>query len=365
MERGLSGSAQIGEYPPSPRSSVSIPQEAIFMLSDNTFPCLMVRGSKENDVTFAVEEITLADLPPGEVVIDVDYSSLNYKDALACQAHPGVVRKLPHVPGIDCAGTIAESRDSRYAVDDAVLVTGYELGAPAWGGYSQKVRVPADWVVPLPAALSSRQAMTYGTAGFTAAQCVMALERHGIQPERGEIVVTGASGGVGSIAIAILAKIGYTVVAVSGKPEQADILKKLGAARVVPRNEVDDTSDTPLLSERWSAAVDTVGGNTLATLVRSTAHRGCIAACGLVGGVDLPLTVYPFILRGVTLAGIDSAKCPHRPRLEVWNKLSGEWNVSQRLDSLVREVNLSQLPSEVAAMLAGQNHGRILVRPEA
>lgn len=323
----------------------------------------MVRRAVGNDVAVAVEQITLADLPPGDVVIDVEYSSINYKDALACQAHPGVVRKLPHIPGIDCAGTVRESSDSRFAVGDAVLVTGYELGAPAWGGYSQCVRVPADWVVPLPTSLSTKQAMTYGTAGFTAAQCVLAIVKHGIQPAQGEVVVTGASGGVGSIAIAILAKLGYTVVAVSGKPAQAEMLKQLGAARVIPRGEVDDSSDTPLLPARWSAAVDTVGGKTLATIMRSTDYRGCVTACGLVGGTELPLTVYPLILRGVTLAGIDSAKCPREPRMEIWKKLSGEWNVSDKLEPLAREVTLSAVPQEVATMLAGQNYGRILVRP--
>ncbi len=328
-----------------------------------SFSSLVVRRNDDGQVTTSIEHLTLADLPPGNVVIDVDYSSLNYKDALACQAHPGVVRKLPHIPGIDCAGVVSESSDSRYAVGDLVLVTGYEFGAPAWGGYSQRVRVPADWIVPLPEELTAKQAMIYGTAGFTAAQCVMALEHHHIQPERGEIVVTGASGGVGSIAVAILAKRGHTVVAVSGKPEQADRLKQLGAARVVPRSEVDDTTENPLLTARWAGAVDTVGGNILATILRSTKHRGCVTACGLVAGADLPLSVYPFILRGVVLAGIDSAKCPREPRLEVWKKLAGEWNVSDRLSSLAREVTLSDIPREAAAMLKGENHGRVLVRP--
>jgi acrylyl-CoA reductase (NADPH) len=313
----------------------------------------------------AVEQLTLDDLPPGEVVIDVAYSSINYKDALACRAQTGIVRKLPHVPGIDCAGTIHVSSDPRYHAGDPVLVTGYDLGAPAWGGYSGKVRVPADWVVPLPSPLTARQAMTYGTAGFTAAQCMMALQLRDIRPERGEVVVTGATGGVGSVAIAILAKLGYQVVAVSGKPEQASLLKQLGAARIIPREEVDDHSDTPLLSAKWAAAVDTVGGNTLATIIRSLDHRGCVAACGLVGGADLPLTVYPFILRGATLFGIDSAKCPREPRLEVWEKLSDEWNVAEKLAPLAREVTLSQVPHEVELMLAGKNHGRILVRPVA
>jgi acrylyl-CoA reductase (NADPH) len=333
------------------------------MPDQETFPCLVVRRDDAGQVTTAVETLTLADLPPGDVVIDVAYSSLNFKDALACRAQAGIVRKLPHVPGIDCAGTIHASSDSRFRAGDPVLVTGYDLGAPAWGGYSGKVRVPADWIVPLPSSLTARQAMTYGTAGFTAAQCVMAIQLRGIGPDRGEVVVTGASGGVGSIAIAILAKLGYSVVAVSGKPEQAGLLKQLGAARILPRAEVDDRTDAPLLSAQWAAAVDTVGGNTLATIIRSLDHRGCVAACGLVGGAALPLTVYPFILRGVMLAGIDSAKCPREPRLEVWKKLGGEWNVSDKLAPLAREVTLSQVPHEVELMLAGKNHGRILVRP--
>jgi acrylyl-CoA reductase (NADPH) len=333
------------------------------MSSEETFPALVVRRDDASNVTLAVEQLTLADLPPGEVVIDVEYSSINYKDALACRAQAGIVRKLPHVPGIDCAGRVQESSDARFRSGDAVLVTGYELGAPAWGGYAHKVRVPADWVVPLPKTLTAKEAMIYGTAGFTAAQCVMAIELRGIKPERGEVVVTGATGGVGSIAIAILAKLGYRVVAVSGKPEHTDLLKELGAARVIPREEVDDRGDAPLLNGKWSAAVDTVGGNTLATLIRSMDHRGCVAACGLVGGADLPLTVYPFILRGITLAGIDSAKCPREPRLEVWRKLSSGWNVSEKLGPLAREVTLGEMPHEVDLMLAGKNHGRILVRP--
>jgi acrylyl-CoA reductase (NADPH) len=331
---------------------------------DNSFPALVVRRDANGRPSAQVDRITLADLPPGNVLIEVGFSSINYKDALACQAHEGVVRKLPHVPGIDCAGIVRESSDSRYHVGDAVLVTGYDLGAPAWGGFAQFVRVRADWIVPLPQTLSAREAMVYGTAGFTAAQCVMAIQHHGIIPERGEVVVTGASGGVGSVAIAILAKTGYTVVAVSGKPEQAELLKRLGANRVVPRSEVNDISDAPLLSARWAAAVDTVGGNTLATLLRSIMHRGCVAACGLVGGVDLKLSVHPFILRGVTLVGIDSAKCPREPRLEVWQKLSGEWNVAAQLGPLAREVTLSEVPREAELMLSGRNHGRIIVRPE-
>jgi len=330
---------------------------------DEPFPCLMVRRQEDGNPVCAVEQITLADLPPGEVVIKVAASSLNYKDALACQAHQGVVAELPHVPGIDCAGTVAASEAPEFEVGDQVLVTGYDLGVSRWGGYSAYVRVPAEWVVPLLPGMEPQQAMVYGTAGFTAAQCVQALERQGIGPDRGEVVVTGASGGVGSIAVALLAKLGYTTIAVTGKAEVVASLEKLGASRVIPREEVYDKSDKPLLPTRWAAAVDTVGGTTLATLLRATDHRGCVAACGLVGGHDLKLTVYPFILRGVTLSGIDSAKCPREPRLEIWQRLAGDWNVCERLKPLVREVSLGQVPTEVAATLAGKNYGRILVLP--
>ena len=328
----------------------------------DTFPCLMVRREGESEATYGVEQITPSDLPAGEVTIRVAASSLNFKDALACQAHPGIVRNLPHVPGIDCAGEVAESSSELYSEGDAVLVTGYDLGAPAWGGWSAFVRVPASWVVPLPAGLSVDEAMTLGTAGFTAAQCVRAIERHGVAPGDGDVVVTGASGGVGSLAVAILAKLGYRVTAVTGKAEWHDTLRWIGAAQILGRDEVCDTSEKPLLSERWAAAVDTVGGTMLATLVRSTRCRGCVTACGLVGGDGLPLSVYPFILRGVALVGIDSAKCPRGVREEIWQKLAGEWK-PDCLAELRREATLDDLPREVEAMLAGGARGRVVVRP--
>ncbi|MCA9237276.1 MAG: YhdH/YhfP family quinone oxidoreductase [Planctomycetales bacterium] len=321
----------------------------------------MIRRA-DDGVTFGVEQITVDDLPPGEVLIQVACSSLNYKDALACQGHPGVAPNLPHVPGIDCAGHVVTAPPgSDFLPGEPVLITGYELGAPKWGGLCEYVRVPAEWVVSLPGGLSLEEAMTYGTAGFTAAQCVTAIVDRGIAPADGDVVVTGATGGVGSVAVAILAKLGYRVVAVTGKPDQAEWLKRLGATELVGRETVSDASDKPLLRERWAAAVDTVGGATLATLVRSMKHRGVIAACGLVGGDQLPLTVYPFILRGVTLAGIDSAKCPRAPRMEMWAKLSGQWKVDQ-LAELRREIPLDAVPAEVANMLAGKSHGRVVVR---
>jgi acrylyl-CoA reductase (NADPH) len=322
----------------------------------------MVRKDADGKVAAGIERITVADLPPGDVLIRVAYSSLNFKDALATQAHPGVVRSLPHVPGIDCAGTVEESTSPDYHAGDEVLVTGYDLGAAHWGGYAEFVRVPAEWIVPLPKGLTVRDAMIYGTAGFTAAQCVTAIVDREIGPERGPIVVTGATGGVGSIAVAILAKLGYDVEAVTGKLEHHDLLRRLGAKTILGRDDVIDTTDRPLLAARWAAAVDTVGGQPLATILRSLEYRGCVAACGLVAGLELNTTVYPFILRGITLAGIDSSKCPRPERMEMWQKLSGPWNIAQ-LNDLVDEITLDELPDRVEKILAGKIVGRTIVVP--
>jgi len=332
------------------------------MIPTEPFDCFMVRR-EAGEVRSQVERITVDDLPPGDVLIRVEYSSLNYKDALASRATKGIVAKLPHVPGIDCAGKVVANNEPDFSIGDQVLITGYGLGAAHWGGYAQYVRVPCEWVVPLPPTLSTREAMTYGTAGFTAAQCVLALIERGVKPGHGEIVVTGASGGVGSVSVALLAKLGYEVAAVSGKPEMADALTRLGAHRILGREEVTDDSNSPMLAAKWAGGVDTVGGTTLATLLRSTQHRGCVAACGLVGGDQLPLTVYPFILRGVTLAGIDSAKCPRGSRLNIWQKLATEWKLPE-LDKLAREITLKELPEEIDTMLAGKARGRVVVKVE-
>ena len=322
----------------------------------------MVQRDEDGKVSCGVETISLEDLPAGDVLIQVDCSSLNYKDALACQGHPGVMRTFPHVPGIDAAGRVAESCSANFQVGEEVLVTGYDQGSARWGGFSEYVRVPAEWVVPLPKGLSIDEAMAYGTAGFTAAQSVAAIQHAGIDPDAGEIVVTGATGGVGSLSIGILAKLGYQVVAVTGKPEQEAMLRQLGAKRILARKEVDDTSNKPLLRSCWAGAVDTVGGNILSTVLRSTKYRGCVAACGLVAGHELPLTVYPFILRGVTLAGIDSANCPYEKRLAIWERLAGPWRI-ENLKKWTRSISLSEVPAEVEAMLSGKTFGRILVRP--
>jgi putative YhdH/YhfP family quinone oxidoreductase len=326
------------------------------------FPCFMVRRDDAGRVAARVEYINVDNLPPGEVLIRVAYSSLNYKDALASQGHPGVVRSLPHVPGIDCAGVVVASDSPDYQPDDDVLVTGYDLGAGHWGGYSAYVRVPAEWIVRLPAGLSTREAMIYGTAGFTAAQCVTAIVSRGIEPKHGPVLVTGATGGVGCVAVAILARLGYEVAAVTGKVEHHDWLREIGAAQILGRDDLLDNSDTPLLSARWAAAVDTVGGQPLATILRSLKYRGLVAACGLVAGVELHTTVYPFILRGVTLAGIDSAKCPRPQRLEMWQKLAGPWRPAN-LEIFASETTLDDLPAAIDKILSGQITGRTLVVP--
>lgn len=323
--------------------------------------CFVVdSSSNQGPPSWTVGHRQLSEFPPGDVLIRVEYSSLNYKDALASEANPGVVKQLPHVPGIDAAGIVEESSDPRYQPGQAVLVTGYELGAPRWGGWSDYTRVPADWVVPLPPGLTTRESMILGTAGFTAAQCVLAFEKNDLRPEAGEIVVTGATGGVGCLAIMLLAKLGYRVVASTGKADLAQRLKSWGAERIIDRSELNETSSRPLLSAKWAGAVDTVGGATLTTLIRSTKNYGVVSACGLVSGADLPLTVHPFILRGVTLAGIASAALPHDRRLDIWRRLSGDWKPAN-LESITTTVGLRDLPEAIRAIKSGQVVGRTLV----
>ncbi|HJT33056.1 MAG TPA: YhdH/YhfP family quinone oxidoreductase [Pirellulales bacterium] len=325
-----------------------------------SFRCYLV--TKTDDGTFRGEitERTIDDLPPGEVLVRVAYSSLNYKDALSATGHPGVTRKFPHVPGIDAAGTVAESRSPNWRPGDEVIVTSYDLGQNTWGGYGQYIRVPAGWIVRRPPGLSLRESMILGTAGFTAGLSLTALSEHGVSPDGGEVLVTGASGGVGSIAVALLAKAGYRAVASTGKPAAHELLTRLGASRVVGREEADDASAKPMLAERWAGAIDTVGGRTLATVVRSLRRGGAVAACGLVGGTDLALTVYPFILRGARLIGIDSAECPHDRRVAVWQRLADEWKL-EKLDELATEVTLAELGPHIEKILQGQTIGRVLV----
>ncbi len=309
--------------------------------------------------TRSIQERSVSDLPDGDLLVKVLYSSINYKDALSATGNRGVTRRYPHTPGIDASGLVVASRVDSFAAGDEIIVIGHDLGMNTAGGFGQYVRVPADWAVPCPTAMSLRQSMIYGTAGFTAAMCLQQLLAHGVSPEKGPILVTGATGGVGSIAVALLAGQGFEVVAATGKAESEGFLREMGAASVVSREEVTDVS-RPLLRERWAGVVDTVGGEMLATAIASTQHSGCITCCGLVASPDLVTTVYPFILRGVTLVGIDSVVCEPAKRAESWGKLATEWRV-ERLDSLAREVSLDQLSPEITRILSGKQQGRVVV----
>ena len=325
------------------------------------FSCYLVAKDAAGNVCAGIATRPLDDLPPGDVLVRVVYSSLNYKDALAAKGHPGVTKKYPHVPGVDAAGVVAHSGVYEFVEGDRVLVTGFDMGADRWGGYGQYVRVPQDWLVPLPAGLSLEESMTIGTAGFTAALCIDALKKHGVEPGEHEVVVTGASGGVGSMAVDILAKLGYRVAAVSGKPAAQEYLRNLGAERVLTREQVDDRSGRPLLHGHWAGAVDTVGGNILASILRSTRYGGCVTACGLTAGHSLAMTVFPFILRAVSLIGIDAAWCPLPVRHEAWRRLADAWK-PPHLAEMGRIVELPELPRYIDDILAGRITGRVVVK---
>ncbi len=299
-------------------------------------------------------------LPDGTLTVQVVYSSLNYKDALSATGNPGVTKNYPHTPGIDAAGTVLESQDERFSVGDEVIVTSYDLGMNTPGGFGELVCVPADWAVPLPEGLTLREAMVLGTAGFTAGLSLDALLNHGLTPEGGPVVVTGASGGVGSVAVALLAHLGFKVAASTGTEAAHGWLERLGASDIMPRQELSEPSPKPLLKPRFAGAVDTVGGEVLSNVMKSLSYRGAAAACGLVAGPELSLTVFPFILRGVSLFGIDSAECPMDVRRRVWKKLAGEWKVD--LTSITREVTLGELSGVIDEILAGQTQGRVLVK---
>ena len=310
----------------------------------------------------ALVDATLDELSPGEVVIAAEYSSVNYKDALAATGAAKILKRLPIVGGIDVAGTVASSTDARFREGDPVVVTGYDLGVANDGGYSAFVRVPADWVVRIPAGLSVRDAMTLGTAGFTAALSVIRLEQNGLAPGADPVIVTGATGGVGSLAVAILARLGYQVTAMTGKDGEHDYLKSLGAAGVVPRS-LAQTNPRPLEKMLWAGAVDPVGGDTLAWLTKTMNYGASIASSGLTGGVELHTTVVPFILRGVNLLGIDSVMCPMAPRLEVWRRLATDMKpAAETLASIAREIDLTGLPDAFATLAAGRARGRFVVK---
>lgn len=325
-----------------------------------TFKALVI-SEQDGRYMREIKEKNTDELPDGEVLVRVEYSSLNYKDALSSVGNKGVTRKYPHTPGIDAAGVVEESSSDKFKAGDKVIVTSYDLGMNTPGGLGGYIRVPSSWVVPIPSGLTAREAMIYGTAGFTAGMSVMALINHGITPETGEVLVTGSTGGVGSVAVAILAKLGYKIACVTGKAEKAELLKNMGAASIITREEADDTSGRPMLKGRWSGVVDTVGGNILATAIKSADYGGAVTTCGLTQSAEFTSSVFPFILRGIALFGIDSVELPMEKRLKVWEKLSDEWKLSN-LEELCTEIKLEETEKYLDEMLKGKTFGRIIVK---
>ncbi|NND18415.1 MAG: oxidoreductase [Silicimonas sp.] len=321
---------------------------------------LIVEKNDEGKTHASVQEIDEARLPEGDVTVAVEYSTVNYKDGLCIGPGGGLVRDYPHVPGIDFAGTVETSDDSRFSPGDKVVLTGWRVGEVHWGGYAQKARVKADWLVPLPEGLTTRSAMAVGTAGFTAMLAVMALEDHGVSTGKGEVLVTGAAGGVGSVATAILANLGYQVAGVTGRPETADYLKDLGAGRIVPRDEINETVKRPLEAETWAGCVDAVGGAMLARVLGQMKYGGSVAAVGLAGGANLPATVIPFLLRGVNLLGIDSVMRPYEDRVRAWGRIASDLPM-EKLEAMIQPATLADLPKLGADILKGQVKGRVVV----
>jgi acrylyl-CoA reductase (NADPH) len=326
------------------------------------FKALVVNKTADGAITQTIEALDESRLPAeGDVTVRVEYSTVNYKDGLCLTGGGGLVRTYPHVPGIDFAGTVEASSDARYRPGDKVVLTGWRVGEVWWGGYAEKARVKADWLVPLPEGLTTRQAMAVGTAGLTAMLGVMALEAHGLSPDKGEVLVTGAAGGVGSVAVAILSKRGYAVAAVTGRPDQDGYLKGLGASRIVPRAELADPPTRPLDKEMWAGAIDNVGGSMLARLLTQIRYGGSVAAIGLAGGAAFPGSVVPFLLRAVNLLGIDSVMKPYPDRLAAWTRVATDLPL-EKLEAMVEEKRLEDLPALGPAILAGKVRGRVVVR---
>ena len=327
-------------------------------MNQETFKALVLR-QQERRTSASIEQFTEDALPEGDVLIAVEYSSLNYKDGLAVTGKGKVVLVFPIVPGIDLAGTVLTSESPAYKAGDRVVITGWGLGERHWGGYAQKARVKSEWILPLPDGLDSRRAMAIGTAGFTAMLCVMTLEEAGVAPDGGPVLVTGAGGGVGSVAVAVLANLGYQVTALTGRPEIHDSLRDLGATEIIERGTMEEPA-RPLETQRWAGAVDTVGGKILARVLAETYYRGSVAACGLAAGFDLPATVMPFILRGVSLRGVESVLCPMPRRKKAWERLARDLPMDT-LDRFTRVISLEDVPQAAKEILAGKVHGRIVV----
>jgi acrylyl-CoA reductase (NADPH) len=329
-------------------------------MQNQQFTALVVDETPDKGIQRRIEQKSLSSLPAGDVLVHVQYSSLNYKDALSASGNRGVTKHFPHTPGIDAAGIIVSSNDPAWREGEEVLCTGYDLGMNTSGGFGQYIRVPANWLVRCPEGLSLLESMRLGTAGFTAGQCIWHLERNNIVPGRGPILVTGATGGVGSIAILLLHKLGYEIVAVTGKDSEHAFLTSLGATTVLKRDSFVAGSDKQLLPIRWQGVVDTIGGAALAAAIKSTGFDGVVTCCGNAASGDLPISVYPFILRGVHLIGVYSANCPMEKRLQIWKKLAGDWKI-EKLAAISRVVALEALEGEIQAMLAGQSKGRCVV----
>lgn len=328
------------------------------------FRALVVEKDDDGQTRAGVQELPDERLPDGDVTVAVEYSTLNYKDGLCLTSGGGLVKAYPHVPGVDFAGTVEASDDARYRPGDKVILTGWHVGERHWGGYATRARVKADWLVPLPEGLSTERAMAIGTAGLTAMLAVMALEEHGLQPGAGEVLVTGAAGGVGSVAVALLSALGHEVAAVTGRPQLEGYLRDLGAARIVPRAELAETVKRPLETETWAGCIDAVGGAMLARILGQMKYRTSVAAVGLAGGAALPATVIPFLLRGVNLLGIDSVLRPYDDRVRAWERLASDLSMV-KLDAMIRPARLEDLPDLGKAILQGQVQGRVVVDPRA
>jgi len=327
-----------------------------------TYKALVADKMEDGSMNLSVKSLNTRNLPDHDVLVRVHYSSLNYKDALSASGNPGVTKSYPHTPGIDAAGVVVWSRDTRFQKDDQVIITSYDLGQNTPGGFGEYISVPGDWIVPLPDGLSLKESMIFGTAGFTAAYGVKKITDQQIDPKDGDILVTGATGGVGSMAVMILSKLGYNSLVVTGKEEEHDFLGHLGAGSILSRNEVTEISDSPMLSSRWVGAIDSVGGSMLDAVLRQTAHNGVVACCGNILGGKLKTSIYPFILRGVALMGIDSGICRMEDRLKIWANLSGRWKPDLNLLKQVsRECSLSGLPREIDKILCGKQTGRVIV----
>ncbi len=330
-------------------------------MSDPTrFRAMVVSENEDKTFSRSISERSADDLPEGDLLVSVAYSSLNYKDALSASGNKGVTRNFPHTPGIDAAGTVVESGVSGFAKGDEVILTGFDLGANTDGGFAEYVRVPAPWAIKRPDTLSLKDSMVYGTAGFTAALSVLRLQEGGVAPDSGDVLVTGATGGVGCLAVAILAQAGYRVVASTGKESEKDFLTGLGAVDVISREEADDQSGRPLLKGVWAGVVDTVGGNILATAIKSAKYGGVVTCCGNVASVELPTSVFPFILRDVRLIGVATPDCPADIRAALWQKMATEWKLPN-LEAVTTEASLEGLDAHIESILKGGVRGRVLV----